>query len=82
MAVRRRYSQLNRPKPNHASSHMNTRSGLIARHSSMTRRVSYMWPSKVTLVSAIIRTLSRRPAAFRSSSAFLIVRSGTLPYIE
>ena len=48
----------------------------------MTRRVSYMWPSKVTLVSAIMRTRSSRPAALRSSSAFLIVRIGTLPYIE
>ena len=40
IAVRGRRNGEKRAKPNHASSHRKTRSGLIARHSSITRRVS------------------------------------------
>ena len=40
IAVRVRYTGWNRAKANHASSHRNTRSGLIARHSSITRSTS------------------------------------------
>ncbi len=57
-------------------------SGLIASTSSMKRRTLYTWPSKVQLVSRSMRTRSSRPSAFRSSNAFLMVRSGTAPYIE
>ena len=39
MPVRGRRNGEKRAKPNHASSHRNRRSGLIARHSSITRRV-------------------------------------------
>ena len=48
----------------------------------MTRRGLYMWPSKVQLVMSITLTRSSLPSAMQSSSAFLIVRSGTAPYIE
>jgi protein TonB len=39
-------------------------------------------PTDVQLVSSSIRTRSSFPSAFRSSSAFLIVFSGTAPYME
>ena len=54
----------------------------MARHSSITRRGLYMWPSKVQLVRSITFTRSSFPSALQSSSAFLMVRSGTAPYIE
>ncbi len=40
IAVRGRYTGWNRAKANQASSHKNTRSGLMARHSSITRPTS------------------------------------------
>ena len=73
---------MKRAKPNQASSHRKIRSGLIARHSSITRRGLYMWPSNVQLVRSTSRTRSSLPSALQSSSAFLMVRSGTAPYIE
>ena len=73
IAVRGRRKGEKRAKPNHASSHRKIRSGLIARHSSMTRRTLYMCPSKVQLVSSSIRTRSSRPSARSASSARLIV---------
>ena len=54
----------------------------MARHSSITRAGWYMWPSKVQLVRSTALTRSRFPSVLQSSSAFLIVRSGTAPYIE
>ena len=42
MAVRRRWNGLNRANPNHASSHRKMRSGLMARHSSITLAGLYM----------------------------------------
>jgi hypothetical protein len=48
----------------------------------MTRRGLYMWPSKVQLVMSTAFTRSSFPPAAQSSSACLIVRSGTAPYIE
>ena len=54
--VRRRYTGWERAKANHASSHRKTRSGLMARHSSMTLSTSYTTPSKVQLVRVTIFT--------------------------
>ena len=66
IAVRGRRNGEKRAKPDHASSHRKIRSGLIARHSSMTRRALYMCPSKVQLVRSSMRTRSQpalRPQA-------------------
>ena len=62
---------LKRAKPNHASSHRKIRSGLMARHSSITRRGLYTWPSKVQLVSVTVLTLSSVPAALQIEQRLL-----------
>ena len=54
----------------------------MARHSSMTRWVSYTMPSKVQLVSEIILTRSSLPIRLSANSFDLISRSGTAPYME
>ena len=43
----------------------------MARHSSITRRVLYMWPSKVQLVRSSMRTRSSRPSALQVEQRLL-----------
>ena len=73
IAVRGRRKGEKRAKPDQASSQRKIRSGLIARHSSMTRRTLYMCPSKVQLVRSSMRSRSSRPSARSASIARLIV---------
>src|SRR4051794_11435653 len=62
IAVRGRRNGEKRANPDQASSQRKIRSGLMARHSSMTRRTLYMWPSNVQFVRSSILTRSSRPS--------------------
>jgi hypothetical protein len=82
MPVRRRRNGEKRANPNHASSQRKTRSGLIARHSSMVRCTFATWPSKVQFVRTRSFARSSFPSALSWSSAFLIGLMARLPYME